>query len=114
MGENGHALPEELFPQHTVNLPDGMLRFQSETALDWESRRMLVRERFDVCRNDVQTTRENGFVMGCWTSEEITERLLAAGFEQCGTYLSYGESQGAWSDRLVTVARKRREAPNPA
>jgi 2-polyprenyl-3-methyl-5-hydroxy-6-metoxy-1,4-benzoquinol methylase len=101
------------FHQHTVDLPDGTLRFQSETALDRESRRMLVRESFDVCRNDVQTTRENGFVMGCWTSEEITERLLAAGFERCGTYLSYGESEGAWSDRLVTFARKRREAPNP-
>lgn len=93
--------------QRTVELPDGMLHFQSETVLDLESRQMRIHECFEVSRNDTQTSKVNDFVMGCWTPPEIRERLLTAGFDETGTYPTYGESDGVWSDRLVLVARKR-------
>jgi 2-polyprenyl-3-methyl-5-hydroxy-6-metoxy-1,4-benzoquinol methylase len=93
--------------QHTVELPDGTLRFQSETILDWGSRQMRIRECFKVSRNDIQTSNVSNFVMGCWTPEEVSQRLLTAGFDENGAYSSYGETDGPWSDRLVLVARKR-------
>jgi hypothetical protein len=86
--------------QRTVELPDGTLRFQSETILDWESRQMRIRECF-------KTSNVSNFVMGCWTPEEVSQRLLTAGFDEKGAYSSYGETDGAWSDQLVLVARKR-------
>ena len=93
--------------QRTVPLPDGTLRFESETVLDSESRQMRIRECFKVSRNDIETSNVNDFVMRCWTPEEIRGRLLMAGFDETGAYQRYGESDRAWSDRLVLVARKR-------
>ena len=93
--------------RRTVELPEETLRFQSETALDSESHKMHVRECFRITRGETETSSENDFVMRCWTSEEIRERLRTTGFDDEGMYLSYGESDHAWSDRLVVVARKR-------
>ena len=90
--------------RRTVELPDGRLKFQSETTLDLESRRMRIRERFTVSRNNRKTSKANDFVMQCWTLEEIRERLVTAGFDEMGVYPSYGEDDRAWSDRLVLVA----------
>jgi SAM-dependent methyltransferase len=92
--------------QRTIDLPDGRLRFHSETMLDREARQLRIRERFEIHRNDVQTSKVNDFVMGCWTSREIRGRLHAAGLDQSGAYWTYGESDRAWSDRLVIVAHK--------
>jgi SAM-dependent methyltransferase len=92
--------------RRTVELPGETLRFQSETVLDSESRKMRVRECFRVTRDGTETSSENDFVMKCWTPEEIMERLLTTGFDDVGTYLRYGESARAWSDRLVVLARK--------
>jgi SAM-dependent methyltransferase len=91
----------------TVELPDGTLRFQSETVLDSESRQMRVRECFKITRDAIETSSLNDFVMRCWTSQEIRDRLLMAGFDDIKAYPSYGESDQKWSDRLVLVARKR-------
>jgi len=93
--------------RRTVELPDGTLCFQSETALDSGTRQMRIRECFKVSRNNTETSKVNEFVMKCWTPEEIERRLLTAGFDVAGTYLSYGESDQTWSDRLVLTARKR-------
>jgi len=93
--------------QRTVPLPDGTLHFESETVLDSESCQMRIRECFKVNRNGIETSNVNGFVMRCWTPEEIRGRLLMSGFDETGAYPSYGESDRAWSDRLVLVARKR-------
>jgi SAM-dependent methyltransferase len=93
--------------RRTVELPDGTLCFQSETALDSGTRQMRIRECFKVSRNNMETSKVNEFVMKCWTPEEIERRLLTAGFDVAGTYGSYGESERTWSDRLVVTARKR-------
>ena len=95
----------------TVELPDGTLRFQSETVLDSESRQMRVRECFKITRDAIETSSLNDFVMRCWTSQEIRDRLLMAGFDDIKAYPSYGESDQKWSDRLVLVARKRSARP---
>lgn len=93
--------------QHTVELLDGTLRFQSETVLDLESRQMRVRECFKITRDAIETSKVNDFVMRCWTLEELRDRLLISDFDDIETYSSYGESDRVWSDRLVLVARKR-------
>jgi SAM-dependent methyltransferase len=95
----------------TVALSDGSLQFQSDTALDAGTRRLHIRERFDVERSGARASMENDFVMGCWTADEIAQHLVAAGFDELGAYPAYGEGEGAeslaWSDRLVIVARRR-------
>ena len=91
----------------TVELPEGALCFESETALDSGTHQMRIRESFKVSRNHTETSQVNEFVMKSWTSEEVERRLLTAGFEVTGTYPSYGESDRSWSDRLVLTARKR-------
>ena len=93
--------------QRTVELPDGTLRFQSETTLDLELRQMRIRECFLVSRNNAEISNVSDFVMRCWTLEEIRERLVTAGFDESGVYLSYGERDSVWSDRLVLVACRR-------
>jgi len=98
--------------EQTIPLPDGTLRFHSETALDRWSRQLRIREGFELHRAGAQTSSMNDFVMGCWTSDEIRARLFAAGFSQSEAYWNYGESDRTWSDRLVIVARKRRGLPD--
>jgi SAM-dependent methyltransferase len=97
--------------RQSVELPEGTLKFQSQTVLDVESHRLRIRERFDIDRCGAQTSIENDFVMRCWTSEEIAGYLSANGFETLGDYSTYGEDGGLWSDRLVIVARKRPGLP---
>lgn len=92
--------------QRAVELPDKTLYFQSETVLDSESHKMRVRECFRITRDGIETSSEYDFVMRCWAPEEIRERLLMAGFADAETYLSYGENDRTWSDRLVVVAHK--------
>lgn len=76
-----------------------------------QSRRLCIRERFDIERNGVQTSTENDFVMRCWTPEEIAAHLSHAGLDPIVTHSTYGEADLAWSDRLVVVALKRVHAP---
>ena|SRR5271167_2592528 len=94
-----------------IELPTGKLEFQSETVLNLQSRRLCIRERFDIERNGVQTSTENDFVMRCWTPEEIAAHLSHAGLDPIATHSTYGEADLAWSDRLVVVALKRVHAP---
>jgi SAM-dependent methyltransferase len=47
--------------RRTVELADGLLRFQSETRLDYESRRMLIHERFEIDKRGERITMENDF-----------------------------------------------------
>ncbi|HLN03783.1 MAG TPA: class I SAM-dependent methyltransferase [Bryobacteraceae bacterium] len=89
-----------------VELPDGILQFRSETAMDIESHRMQIRERFDLQRGGVRTTSENDFVMRCWTPEEVAACLNGAGLQQVVAFPGYGTSGRIWPDRLVVVARR--------
>ncbi|MGI8745167.1 MAG: class I SAM-dependent methyltransferase [Bryobacteraceae bacterium] len=90
----------------TVELPDGVLRFQSETLLDQESGRMLIRERFEGDKECERTSTENEFIMRPWTAEELASCLHANSLQELATDLTYGETDQAWSDRLVITARK--------
>jgi len=91
----------------TVDLPDGRLRFESETRLDHESGLMLIRERFAMDRGGDTSFTENEFVMRPWTGHEIAGYLNVHLLQELGTSPSYGESGQTWSDRLVITARKR-------
>lgn len=92
--------------RRTVELPNSVLHFQSETVLDDRSRRLLLRERFDMERAGERTSTENDFAMRAWTLEEIAVCVQAAGLEEIATYPTYGETDRAWSDRVVIIARK--------
>jgi SAM-dependent methyltransferase len=90
-----------------VQLPTGKLEFQSETALNLESRQLRIRECFNLEQNGVQTSTENDFVMRCWTPDEIAIHLSEAGLDPIATHPTYGKDDLAWSDRRVVVALKR-------
>lgn len=85
-----------------VELPNGNLRFHSETTVDAAERRMLIREHFDLEQDGKALSIENDFVMRCWTPDEIAGHLRAAGLRQLETFPGYGDD--AWTDRLVVVA----------
>ena len=89
----------------TVDLPDGRLRFRSNTRIDHESLRMIVHERFDVQQNGNSVSTENVFVMRPWTTEEVAGFLHSSSLQQIGTGAGYGGSD-QWLDRLVVTARK--------
>ena len=89
----------------TVDLPDGRLRFRSNTRIDHESLRMIVHERFDVQQNGDSVSTENVFVMRPWTTEEVAGFLHSSSLQQIGTGAGYGGSD-QWLDRLVVTARK--------
>jgi hypothetical protein len=93
--------------RRTVEMPGGVLHFQSETVLHDQSRRMLIRERFEMEREGVGTCVENDFVMRAWTLDEIYACLDNAGFAQIESHATYGEVGQTWSDRAVVIARKR-------
>jgi SAM-dependent methyltransferase len=97
----------------TVVLPDGVLEFQSDTVLGAATRRLHIRERFDLDRGGARTSMANDFVMGCWTPDEIARHLAAAGLDELGAYPTYGEDDHTWSDRLVIVARRRAAGAPP-
>jgi len=46
--------------------------FQSETRLDHEAGRMLIRERFEMDNGGKISSTENRFVVRPWTAEEIS------------------------------------------
>jgi SAM-dependent methyltransferase len=92
--------------RRTVELANGVLHFQSETVLDNGSRRLLIRERFEMDREGGRIATENDFAMRAWTLEETAACLQAVGLEEIATYPTYGETDRAWSDRVVVIARK--------
>jgi SAM-dependent methyltransferase len=96
----------EPFHRRNIQLPGGTLQFQSETVVQADMRRLLIKERFDVDRNGTQTCVENDFVMRCWSTDEVSTHLSAAGLDVAAVYPSYGEDDHAWTDRIVTVASK--------
>lgn len=92
--------------RRTVDLPNGRLRFESETRLDHESGRMLIHERFQIEQGGESSSTENDFAMRPWTAGEITDYLRVNGLQELGTGTSYGEGEQTWCDRLVITARK--------
>jgi hypothetical protein len=71
-----------------------------------ESHQLRISERFEVEQNEVRASSQNEFTMRCWTSDEIARYLAVASLDRLSISASYGESDRAWSDRLVVIARK--------
>jgi SAM-dependent methyltransferase len=92
--------------EQSVALPDGTLRFRSETTLVEGLHGLHVRERFDILRAGAASSAVTDFVMRCWTAEEVAALLGAAGLDHLQTSADYGEGGRTWSDRMVVVARK--------
>jgi SAM-dependent methyltransferase len=89
-----------------VRLQDGsVLAFTSLTLCDDATRLLQVRERFELRHGVHDTVAENGFVMRCWSRDELYERMTDE-FTDVVIRPSYGEDDGAWNDRLVVVARR--------
>jgi SAM-dependent methyltransferase len=92
--------------RRTVEFANGLLCFQSETLLDHESGRMLIHERFEIHKEGESSSTESEFVMRPWTAGEIASRLHVNSLQELTTDTGYGETDQAWSDRLVVTARK--------
>jgi hypothetical protein len=90
--------------RRSVELPNGTLRFQSETTLDEANHQLLIQERFDMERDGVPNSVTNSFVMRCWTADEIAAHLGTTELEQLATHPGYGEN--TWQDLLVGCRRK--------
>jgi SAM-dependent methyltransferase len=89
-----------------LEIPNGRLQFRSETVLVHESHQLRISERFEIEQNEVRASSQNEFTMRCWTSDEIARYLAVASLDRLSISASYGESDRAWSDRLVVIARK--------
>ena len=87
----------------------GELTFTSVTALDPESRRLLISERHTLVAQGIERVSDYHFVMRCWEQHEL-DALLAehdfGGVRYFGAY-DAGVAAGA-TDRLVAVAQRRR------
>jgi SAM-dependent methyltransferase len=90
--------------ERRVTLPDGELRFRSETSVNPGAFGLRVQESFDFQAAGERKRVESAFVMRCWSREEITG-YMGASFDDVSFHSAYGE--GAWSDRLVVLARRR-------
>lgn len=102
------ALKKEKEPvfERTVEIDCGTLAFRSLTRLEYETRRLLIKESYMFRRNDgTTTTAEYDFVMRCWTREELQEGLNNAG---AGSVVYFGDYDSGCSigstDRIIAIA----------
>ena len=94
--------------ERIVTTERGTLTFRSETRLDPATRRMLISERHVLTGAGVSRTETHEFVMRCWTREELTARLAAAGFEAISFRAGYeANASPDTSDRIVALASRR-------
>lgn len=69
--------------QRTIDLPDGRVGFHSETMLDREARQLRIRERFEIQRKDVQTSKVNEFVMSSGQTIRSSDGGTIIGLSRC-------------------------------
>jgi SAM-dependent methyltransferase len=96
---------EPLFRKR-VSTARGELAFTSVTALDRESRQLLISERHVLVEHGSERVSDYQFVMRCWERDELGATLAKHGFENVMYSGAYdpGIEAGA-TDRLVTVAQ---------
>jgi hypothetical protein len=90
--------------ERRIDTPHGLLSFRSDTRLDLESQRLLIRERFEIDQCGRKTVEESDFVMACWSPKELEDRLKDSGFVEATYFTSYGDDGSGWVDRIVCVA----------
>jgi hypothetical protein len=81
------------------------IEFRSETRADASSQSLHVRERFVVRMDGKYEETTNDFMMRCWSTGELAERLGRAGFErlECGRNYGPGDPR-VTDDRIVASA----------
>ncbi len=104
----GSALRKQREPvfERKVETDRGTLTFRSLTRLQHEKRQLLVKESYILKRDDeLKTLTEYDFVMQCWTSDELQNSLINAGFGSVAYFGDYdaGSPPGS-TDRIVAVA----------
>jgi SAM-dependent methyltransferase len=88
-----------------VDTDRGRLRFQSITALQPETRSLIVSEKHEMASGAETFT----FTMRCWTQEELNRNLVNAGFGTIRFFGDYDQSRPAGSsDRIVVVSSLKR------
>jgi SAM-dependent methyltransferase len=97
---------EPLFRKR-VSTDRGELTFTSVTALDPESRQLLISERHKLVEEGAERISDYHFVMRCWEKEELNALLAHHGFGKVLWFGAYdpGVAVGA-TDRLVVVAQR--------
>jgi SAM-dependent methyltransferase len=103
---NATALRKRETPifEKTVETSRGRLTFRSATRLDNATRCLHVSERHTLERHGGEEVSEYGFVMRCWTQEELHTSLSDAGFGSTAYFGDYDSHARAGStDRIVAV-----------
>ena len=90
--------------EKTVETERGRLTFRSVSELQPEKQSLLISETHWLESPGDRQTVEYNFVMRCWTEDELTRDLHAAGFESVECFGDYDAAKptGA-TDRLVAV-----------
>jgi hypothetical protein len=97
---------EPLFRKR-VSTERGELTFTSVTAIDHETRRLLISERHELLTSGEERVSEYNFVMRCWERDELDTLLARYRFTELSYFGAYdsGVAAGA-TDRLVVVAQR--------
>jgi hypothetical protein len=98
---------EPLFRKR-VSTERGELTFTSVTALEHETRRLLISERHELVSGTGEHVSDYNFVMRCWEQDELNTLLGRHGFGEVSYFGAYDPSVAAGaSDRLVVVAQRK-------
>ena len=91
--------------ERTVQTERGKLTFRSVTELQPETRSLVISETHVLESPDGRQVTPFGFVMKCWTQEELVDYLAAAGFDSAEYFGDYDSEQAVGvTDRLIVVA----------
>ena len=90
--------------ERSATAPGRSLAFTSETVLDHDRRRLLVRERYTGVVDGAAIDERHDFAMRPWTADELRAHALDAGFADAE--LQLGAAGGLAPDRLQVIARR--------
>jgi len=97
---------EPLF-RKCVSTERGDLTFTSVTALDHESRQLLISERHELVTPGETRVSDYNFVMRCWKRDELNILLARHHFGEISCFGAYDPDVAASAtDRLVVVAQR--------
>jgi SAM-dependent methyltransferase len=97
---------EPLFRKR-VSTERGELTFTSVTALEPETRRLLISERHELVTSGEERLSDYNFVMRCWEKAELNTLLARHRFGELSCFGAYDPDVAAGAtDRLVVVAQR--------
>ena len=102
---------EPLFRKR-VSTDRGELTFTSVTAVDPDTRRLVISEQHALVRDGMERVSEYQFVMRCWEREEVRAMLVRHGFGNVEYFGAYDPAVAAGAtDRLAIVAQLSGQRP---